>query len=99
MRSRTHEADVVAVDGEGEILALGCCKWPDRETPNHTHPAAELDKLETIRSELNAPQAHLYFFDRVAFSPRLQELATERGDIHLVLAEQLGRRSACSRGS
>ncbi|HMI82354.1 MAG TPA: hypothetical protein VK480_11240, partial [Solirubrobacterales bacterium] len=61
----------------------------DVATPDHVHEAGELDKLETIRSELGAPGAHLYFFDRVAFSPRLQELAAERDDVHLVLSERL----------
>ena len=90
LRSRMHEADVVAVDAAGAVLALGSCKWADRETANHAHPAGELDKLETIRVELKAPEAQLYFFDRVAFSPRLRELEAERDDVHLVLAEQLG---------
>jgi hypothetical protein len=89
LRSRTYEADVVAVDAEGAALALGSCKWAARESANHEHPAAELDKLETIRSELGSPGADLYFFDRVGFSPRLRELEAERDDVHLVFAEQL----------
>lgn len=89
MRSRSYEADVVAIDEEGGVVALGSCKWPDGATSDHAHDAGELDKLETIRSELGAPEAHLYFFDRVAFSPRLRELAAERGDVHLVLSEEL----------
>jgi hypothetical protein len=89
LRSRTYEADVVAVDAEGAVLALGSCKWADRETPDHVHPAAELDKLETIRTHLAAPNAHLYLFDRVAFSPRLRELEAERDDVHLLLADRL----------
>jgi len=46
--------------------------------------------LETIRDQLGAPDAHLYFFDRVGFSSRLHELADERDDVHLVLAAELG---------
>jgi hypothetical protein len=38
---------------------------------------------------LGAPDAVLYFFDRLAFSPRLLELEAERDDIRLVLADQL----------
>jgi hypothetical protein len=49
----------------------------------------ELDKLETIREELEAPDAAL-FFDRLAFSPRLRELEHERDDVRLVGADQLG---------
>lgn len=89
-RNRVYEADAVAIDAEGEVLALGSCKWPDAGTVDHVHEAGELDKLETIRKELGAPGAQLYLFDRTGFSPRLQELQIERDDVHLVLAEQLG---------
>ena len=89
LRSRSYEADAVAADAEGAVLALGSCKWADRRSEGHEHPAGELDKLETIRAELDAPEAHLYFFDRVAFSPRLRELEAEREDVHLVLAAEL----------
>jgi AAA+ ATPase superfamily predicted ATPase len=90
LRSRPYEADVVAVDSQGTVLALGSCKWPAATTTGHEHGAGELAKLETIRSELEAPEADLYFFDRLAFSPRLRELEAEREDVHLVLADQLG---------
>ena len=90
LRSRSHEADAVAVDEQGEVVALGSCKWPGSDNENHAHDAAELDKLEIVREELRAPDAPLYFFDRVAFSPRLRELAAEREDVHLVLASDLG---------
>jgi uncharacterized protein len=89
LRSRTYEADVVAIDEDGAVLAPGSCKWADPKNAKHTHPAAELDKLETIRSELDAPEAQLYLFDRVAFSPRLREVEAERDDVHLVLSRQL----------
>jgi uncharacterized protein len=90
LRSRPYGADAVAIDAKGDVLALGSCKWPGAKTPDHAHEAGELDKLETIRAELGAPGAHLYFFDRLAFSPRLRELEAEREDVHLVLAKQLG---------
>jgi AAA+ ATPase superfamily predicted ATPase len=90
LRNRSYEADVVAVDPQGKAIALGSCKWPDAGTEGHAHGAEELDKLETIREELEAPEALLYFFDRAAFSPRLRELEAERDDIRLVLADQLG---------
>jgi uncharacterized protein len=89
LRSRQYESDAVAVDEHGTVLALGSCKWPDPANAGHEHPAGELDKLETIRAELDAPEAHLYFFDRVGFSPRLRELEAERDDVHLVLAADL----------
>ncbi len=90
LRSRPYEADAVAVDSEGEVLALGSCKWPAAGSADHVHDAGELDKLETIRKELGAPGAQLYFFDRTSFSPRLEELQAERDDVHLVPAERLG---------
>lgn len=88
-RSRGYEADAVAIDAAGEVIALASCKWPDAGNDGHEHDAGELDKLEAIRAELGAPDARLYFFDRVGFSPRLRELAAEREDVRLVLAEQL----------
>jgi len=90
LRNRSYEADVVAVDGAGAVVALGSCKWPRAENTDHEHGTVELDKLETIRDQLGAPDAHLYFFDRVGFSSRLHELADERDDVHLVLAAELG---------
>jgi hypothetical protein len=90
LRSRSYEADAVAVDDSGKVVALGSCKWPGAGSDGHAHGAEELDKLEVVRDELNAPQARLYFFDRAAFSPRLRELATERDDVRLVSAAELG---------
>jgi uncharacterized protein len=89
LRNRAYEADVMAVDAAGNVKALGSCKWPQARNNQHVHETGELDKLETIRTELEAPEAQLYLFDRTGFSPRLQELASERDDVHLVLAEDL----------
>ncbi|HEX5984853.1 MAG TPA: ATP-binding protein [Solirubrobacterales bacterium] len=89
LRNSTYEADAVAVDADGRVMALGSCKWPGAGNNRHLHEAGELDKLETIREELEAPDAALYFFDRVGFSPRLQELASEREDVHLVSVGEL----------
>lgn len=88
-RNRSYEADAVAVDGDGQVMALASCKWPAADNDQPLHEAGELDKLETIREELEAPGAALYFFDRRGFSPRLHELASEREDVHLVLAREL----------
>jgi AAA+ ATPase superfamily predicted ATPase len=88
-RSRQYEADAVAVDEHGQVIALGSCKWPDGDNDGHLHDAAELDKLEVVRGELEAEGADLYFFDRVGFSPRLHELADQRKDVHLVLVGEL----------
>jgi uncharacterized protein len=90
LRSRSYEADVVAVDEAGTPIALGSCKWPAGGNDDHEHGASEFDKLEVVRRQLGAEDADLYFFDRVGFSPRLRELAVEREDVHLVLASELG---------
>jgi AAA+ ATPase superfamily predicted ATPase len=87
VRSRQFEADVVAVGEGGEVIALGSCKWPDAGNADHLHPTEELSKLERIRLELDAPDARLYFFDRLGFSARLEQLAAERSDVVLVPVE------------
>jgi uncharacterized protein len=88
-RSRQFEADVVAIDEAGEIAVLGSCKWADATNTDHLHPTAELAKLERIRAELDAPGARLYFFDRLGFSARLEELAAERSDVVLVRTSEM----------
>lgn len=90
LRSRSYEADAAAVDAQGKLIALGSCKWPRSGNEEHAHGAEELDKLETIREQLGAPDALLYFFDRLSFSPRLRELEARRDDIRLILADELG---------
>jgi len=90
VRSRQFEADVVAIDEAGEILALGSCKWAAAGNHDHRHPTEELAKLERVRLELEAPDAKLYFFDRVGFSERLEEQASERADVNLVLTVEMG---------
>ena len=80
----------MAVDERDKVVALGSCKWPNAGGEDHAHGAEELDKLETVRDELGAPNAHLFFFDRVAFSPRLRKLEAEREDVRLVPASDLG---------
>ncbi|MGE5282499.1 MAG: ATP-binding protein [Chloroflexota bacterium] len=89
-RSRRFEADVVATDESGKVLALGSCKWAAAGNLEHRHPTEELAKLERIRLELGAPDAKLCFFDRVGFSKRLEELASERSDVDLLPTEDMG---------
>jgi uncharacterized protein len=89
VRSRQFKADVVAIDEGGEVVALGSCKWAGAANADHLHPTEELTKLERIRLELDAPEAKLCFFDRLGFSPRLEQLAAERSDIVLVPTEAM----------
>ena len=91
LRSRRYEADVAAVDESGAVVALGSCRWADGTTAEHRHPGAELRKLEVIREELDAPGASLLCFDRVGFSPQLEEAARNRRDVELVHVAGMGR--------
>jgi AAA+ ATPase superfamily predicted ATPase len=90
LRSRHYEADAVAVDGEGRVVALGSCKWPGPGGRGRAHGAEELGKLEIVREELRAPSAPMYFFDRLAFSTRLRRLAAQRDDVRLVPVGEFG---------
>ncbi|HEV2998589.1 MAG TPA: ATP-binding protein [Solirubrobacteraceae bacterium] len=85
LRTRRYEADVVAVDAEGEILALGSCKWSV-----NAHDAVELDKLQTVARMLDIQEPPLYFFDRTGFSERLYEIARERSEVHLIRTDEMG---------
>lgn len=85
LRSRRYEADVVAVDADGKVVALGSCKWSAS-----AHDAAELDKLQTIARVLDAEEPPMYFFDRTGFSSRLRQLGRERADVHLIAAKAMG---------
>jgi AAA+ ATPase superfamily predicted ATPase len=89
-RNRQFEADVVPIDSDGKVLALGSCKWSGNK-----HQADELDKLETIAKVLDrdgllaAPSVPFLFFDRTGFSERLHEVAAERADIQLIMTSDL----------
>lgn len=94
-RNRQYEADVVAIDADGRVIALGSCKWSDRK-----HDAAELDKLEAVAGMLRKEEllagdgVPFLFFDRTGFSPRLREIAAQRADVRLIttgtMAEPFG---------
>jgi AAA+ ATPase superfamily predicted ATPase len=87
-RNRQYEADVAAIDPDGRALALGSCKWRD-----DLHDAGELDKLETVAELMGAVDPQLLFFDRSGFSPRLREIARERGidRVRLIDVDDLAR--------
>lgn len=85
LRTRRYDADVVAVDAAGRVVALGSCKWS--ASP---HDARELDKLQTVAQMLEIDPPPLYFFDRTGFSERLHQIAHERSDVHLLHTRDLG---------
>lgn len=85
LRSRRYEADVVAVDADGKVVALGSCKWSAS-----AHDAGELAKLQTIARVLDVEEAPMYFFDRTGFSSRLRQLGRERADVRLIATKTMG---------
>lgn len=84
LRTRQYEADVVAVDASGNVLAVGSCKWSRSK-----HPAEELSKLEIVAQLLEAPEPSFYFFDRTGFTKPLLVRSNERDDIHLITVGDL----------
>lgn len=79
-RNRHYEADVAGIDGTGELVLLGSCKWTEQK-----HPVAELKKLETIRDlEFKASDVTLLFFSRGTVDRGLAEAAGTNDLIRLV---------------
>ena len=87
-RSIQYEADAVAVDGKGRVLALGSCKWT-----NEVQRDDERKKLEKIAAEISTDgqdEPDLYFFAREGFSDGLHARAASDPDrIHLVSVEDM----------
>jgi AAA+ ATPase superfamily predicted ATPase len=81
-----REVDVVAVDHEGGVLALGSCKWTAEPMP--ASERAKLKRLaRVLASDANDPD--LYFFSRAGFHARL--VAEVRADpkCHLIATDEL----------
>jgi AAA+ ATPase superfamily predicted ATPase len=86
LRDVDRELDVVAVDDDGRVLALGSCKWTIGEMPY-----SELNKLKALAAYL-APEGEppdLYLFARNGFAPRLAAEAKEAPRVHLVVPPDL----------
>ncbi len=68
-RSVDREADIMAIDGEGHVIALGSCKWT-----NHPHGDAERMKLERIAQKVcrDGENPVYYFFSRCGFTADLE---------------------------
>lgn len=77
LRSVDREVDVVAVDADGRVLALGSCKWSKERVGD-----AERMKLERLIPEVCArgEQPALYFFSRQGFDRSLEEAAKRDPD-------------------
>ncbi|MGH2834676.1 MAG: ATP-binding protein [Solirubrobacteraceae bacterium] len=85
-RTVQHELDVVAVDHERAVLALGSCKWTAGPMP-----AGERIKLKRLADLLasDAEDPDLYFFSRAGFETRLVAEAHADPKCHLIAAEDL----------
>lgn len=82
-RTIDAEADVVSVDPDGEVLALGSCKWT-----NGKHPDSARRKLEEIADEICIRGEHprFYFFSREGFDETLQAKALAEPERYLLVS-------------
>lgn len=86
LRDVDRELDAVAIDGGGEAIAVGSCKWTDGPMP-----ATELRKLEALAAHLRPegdPPA-LYLFSRSGFEEALRKAAERDTRLRLVRAEEV----------
>ncbi len=85
-RNVQREVDVVAVDHERAILALGSCKWTAGSMSSR-----ELEKLRRLARVLASDQDRpdLYLFSRAGFEARLIATAGEDAACHLIAPEDL----------
>jgi AAA+ ATPase superfamily predicted ATPase len=85
-RNVQRELDVVAVDHDGVVVALGSCKWTAGPMP-----AGEQAKLRRLAKVL-ASDTHdpdLYLFSRAGFDKRLIAEARDDANCHLIAPEDL----------
>jgi uncharacterized protein len=85
LRDIDRELDAVAIDDDGEVIAIGSCKWTKGEMP-----AEEKDKLEALAAHLRptGERPSLFLFSRSGFEGPLEEAAEDNPQLRLVpLAE------------
>lgn len=80
-RNIQREVDAVAVDGDGQVTALGSCKWTRGLLPH-----GEKALLRRLGGHLarDEKEPDLYFFARSGFSKRLREEVEADPTCHLV---------------
>lgn len=86
-RSIQREADVMVIDGDDRVLALGSCKWTQGSQRD-----IERRKLERIASEVcvHGEEPEYFFFSREGFDDGLERTATTDPDrYHLIPVEDL----------
>jgi uncharacterized protein len=86
LRDIDREIDVVAVDDDHRITALGSCKWTADPLPH-----SEKTKLDALAAYLvpDADPPALYFFARNGFAPKLIAEAEQDQRIHLIASRDL----------
>ena len=86
LRDVDRELDVVAVDDDGRVIALGSCKWTAGELPY-----SEKRKLDALAAYLlpDADPPPLYLFARNGFDQRLVAAAEQDPRIHLITPGEL----------
>ncbi len=91
LRDIDRELDVVAVDDDGRVVALGSCKWTAGKMP--CSEKTKLDALATyLLPDADPPASDppaLYFFARGGFDRRLAAEAGEDPRIHLITPDEL----------
>lgn len=80
-RTEEREVDVVGVDGSGSTLAIGMCKWTEREID-----FVELNLLDRLAPYIGGvtEATHRYLFSRTGFSKRLAAHAATESALHLI---------------
>jgi uncharacterized protein len=85
-RSVDREIDVVAVDDDGSVIAVGSCKWTKGVLPH-----SEKTKLEELAAHIapDRPPPDLYLFSRSGFARRLVQEAEKEPRLRLVRPAEL----------
>jgi AAA+ ATPase superfamily predicted ATPase len=89
-RTVRREVDVVAVDDQGSVIALGSCKWTDGPLP-----ASEKMFLRRLAPHVGVSDTEpdLYFFSRSGFEPAIVHEAKADPKCHLIDVDELFRAS------
>jgi len=85
-RDVDRELDAVAIDDDGEVIAVGACRWTAGKMP-----AGERNKLEAVAAHLRPggePPA-LFLFSRSGFTESLERDADTNPRLNLIEAAEL----------
>jgi len=88
LRDVERELDAVCVDDDGEVKAIGSCKWTSGPVDYR-----EKAKLDALAGHLvpDGPPPQLFFFGRSGFDEQLEREAAASDRIRLVPPDQLFR--------